>query len=228
VRDNLQYWGRVLGVPQLAARLDDVVAELALGDLLGRRAGTLSRGQAQRAGIARALLAAPDVVLLDEPTAGLDAAIAREVRGLLAGLARSGRCLVCSTHNLYEASELADDVFLLVDGRIRDHGSVEDLARRLVGRRVVSLRVDRDPRAPIERLGYLATAHGDDWLVDCPADADVGEVVAALVQSGLKVSRVREVGNPLDAIYLQITSKKGTDDVCMESGAGARSEPPVA
>jgi ABC-type multidrug transport system ATPase subunit len=227
VRDNLIYWGRVLGVAQIASQVDAVVGELALDDLLAKRAGTLSRGQSQRAGIARALLGAPDVLLLDEPTAGLDAAAGRGVRALLAGLSRSGRCIVCSTHNLHEASELADDVLLLADGRIRDQGSVDELARRLLGRRAVSLGVDRDPRAALESLGLRATRQGDDWLIDCPADLDIGQLVVAMVRDGIRVHRVREAGNPLDAIYLQLTSKKGTNDVSV-AGAGARSQPPVA
>jgi ABC-2 type transport system ATP-binding protein len=98
--DPQQQVNRVLEQIDLAARADDL-------------AGTLSKGLKQRAALARALIHRPPVVLLDEPTAGLDPASARHVRDVIAGLRRQGCAVLVSTHNLPEAEELADRIAVL-------------------------------------------------------------------------------------------------------------------
>ncbi|HXF95957.1 MAG TPA: heme ABC exporter ATP-binding protein CcmA [Gemmatimonadales bacterium] len=119
VMENLRFWGGLYGLSrdEAAARAEGLLARLGLADRAGQAVRTLSRGQLQRAAIARALLHDPSVLLLDEPFTGLDLAAAAEFRRLLAGLAGRGRVLVMATHNVEEGVELASDVAFQLNGR---------------------------------------------------------------------------------------------------------------
>ncbi|HEX9611318.1 MAG TPA: heme ABC exporter ATP-binding protein CcmA [Gemmatimonadales bacterium] len=119
VLENLQFWGALYGLRRVEAerRAVDVLTRLGLADRAGQVVRTLSRGQLQRAAIARALIHDPAVLLLDEPFTGLDLAAAAEFRHLLAELAGRGRVLVMATHNVEEGVELATDVAFQLAGR---------------------------------------------------------------------------------------------------------------
>ncbi len=119
VNEFLAFRGRIKGLrgARLAARLRDVVDQCGLGDSSRRVIGTLSRGYRQRVGLADCLLHEPEVLLLDEPLAGLDPAQVRIVRDLLQGLG-TGRCVLFSTHVLAEAEQLCHRVLILNEGRL--------------------------------------------------------------------------------------------------------------
>jgi len=116
-RENLVFTGRLHGLADPRGRAEQLLEEeglLAIGD---RRARSLSRGLAQRLSIARALVHDPSLLLLDEPFTGLDRPSADRLAARLASLREKGRSLALVTHDLMQASELADSVILLVDGR---------------------------------------------------------------------------------------------------------------
>ncbi len=130
-RENLVYFGLLYGVPR--AELDSRIRELS--DLLGlEEVGVLDKpfeemslGMKARLGLARALLADPEVVMLDEPTLGLDPASARRVRRVIRGLAEEGKTVLLTTHNMAEAEEVCDRIAFIAGGRIVAEGSVEEL-----------------------------------------------------------------------------------------------------
>ncbi len=104
---NLLTYARLSAVTDPAARVGQVLDRLGLADRASDLAAVLSKGLRQRVAIARAILHAPSVLLLDEPTSGLDPAAARDVRAIVAALAREGAAVVVCTHNLAEAETLA-------------------------------------------------------------------------------------------------------------------------
>jgi ABC-2 type transport system ATP-binding protein len=110
---NLLTYARLYGVADAPGRVREVLGRLGLADRTGEVAAVLSKGLRQRVAIARALLHAPPVLLLDEPTSGLDPAAARDVRRLVADLARDGAAIVVCTHNLAEAELLAGRIGIL-------------------------------------------------------------------------------------------------------------------
>jgi len=124
VRENLLFWASLYGVPaaERGRRAGAVMERLGLGDRADHAVRVLSRGQVQRAAIARALIHEPPVLLLDEPFTGLDLAAAAEFRRLLAELGGAGRILVMATHNVEEGVELATDVAFQVRGRFVQFG----------------------------------------------------------------------------------------------------------
>lgn len=128
VRENLRFWGSLYRVPAgvLGSRVDALAARLDLGGCLDRRVGTLSRGQTQRAAVARALIHDPAVLLLDEPFTGLDRVAAAELADLVRGFATGGspaRATILVTHNVDEGTELATDIGILKAGRLVELGA---------------------------------------------------------------------------------------------------------
>jgi len=206
VRENLLFWARILLLTDPHQRIEQALEGLRLRQLAHRRVGTLSRGEAQRVATARALMQDAKVLLLDEPTTGMDPASARGLRQLLRKLARSDRVLVVSTHNLYEAAELAEDVVLLASGRVVGRGSVPELLAQFGGRRRVLVRVVGDPRPTFRRMGVRWASASGRWLVDLERDEDVGRLVRALVEEGLDVREVAQVGGALEAVYFGLVN----------------------
>lgn len=209
VRDNLFFFAQMYGLSEDVARqrVSEVVEELQLGEFLMQAAGTLSGGQKRRANLARALLATPRVLLLDEPTTGLDPILARSVRQLLQGLAREGQLILTATHNLYEADELAEAVILIHRGRIIHRGSVEDLKGRL-GLQRVGFRTTGDPRPVFAQLGLESRLEGGLWVTEVSEEEQVSRAVSALVTSGLSVLEVRELDNPLESLFDDLTAER--------------------
>lgn len=130
-RENLVFHGRVQGVAKPEARADTLLAEEGLQDVATRRAGTFSRGMAQRLSIARALVHDPAIVLFDEPFTGLDRRAGDRLSARLRSLRDEGRAVVLVTHDLLRASEIADEAVVLVAGEValRAHGDALDPAR---------------------------------------------------------------------------------------------------
>jgi len=119
VMENLLFWAALYGVPsaERGARATALLERLGLSDRAGQPVWSLSRGLAQRAAVAKALVHDPRVLLLDEPFTGLDLAAAAELRNLLGELRGAGRVLVLATHNVDEGVELATDVAFQRQGR---------------------------------------------------------------------------------------------------------------
>ena len=126
VRENLAYFARVVGAP--AGRIDQALATVALEAHAGQLVRTLSGGERSRASLATALLAQPDVLVLDEPTVGLDPVLRRDLWRTFHQLAEGGATVLVSSHVMDEASR-CDQLVLMRDGRIVFTGSPDELLR---------------------------------------------------------------------------------------------------
>ncbi|MFZ1105537.1 MAG: ABC transporter ATP-binding protein [Hyphomicrobiaceae bacterium] len=135
VRQNLEVFGRLYGVAALGQRIEVLAGELRLADLLDRPYGKLSAGQRTRVSLAKALLNAPELLLLDEPTASLDPDTADWVRTRLEAYCRGRTAtIVLASHNMAEVERLADRVIMLGKGRIVADDTPQGLIARF-GRR---------------------------------------------------------------------------------------------
>jgi ABC-2 type transport system ATP-binding protein len=131
VRENLSVYGRLYGVPRLRETIADLAKRLDISQFLDRRFGELSSGQRTRVALAKALINAPELLLLDEPTASLDPDIADRVRTWLAEYrTRTGAAILLSSHNMAEVERLCDRVVILQQGRCVD----QDTPARLIAR----------------------------------------------------------------------------------------------
>jgi ABC-2 type transport system ATP-binding protein len=127
VRENLRYFARILDVPR--ERVEDVVKTVGLAADADRVVNALSGGQRARASLASALLGRPEVLVLDEPTVGLDPVLRRDLWTTFRELAAAGATLLVSSHVMDEA-ERCDELLLLREGRLLATGSVADIRRR--------------------------------------------------------------------------------------------------
>jgi ABC-2 type transport system ATP-binding protein len=131
VRQNLKIFGALYNVRPLKARIDELTAELDLGDFIDRQSGQLSAGQKTRVALAKALINNPDVLLLDEPTASLDPDTADWVRSHLERYRRERRAtILLASHNMPEVERLCDDVVMMRAGKIVDRGAPAELIAR--------------------------------------------------------------------------------------------------
>jgi len=156
VRQNLEIYARLYGLPQHRARIEALAADLQIGGLLDRPAGKLSSGQKTRVALAKALLNEPELLLLDEPTASLDPDTGDWVRAYLeTWRARSGATILLASHNMAEVERLCSEVLMLKAGRIVDRGSPAALVARY-GRanlEEVFLQIARRPEPRLEPVG---------------------------------------------------------------------------
>jgi ABC-2 type transport system ATP-binding protein len=131
VAENLGVYARLYGIRRRAERLAQLGADLDIGDLMHRAYGNLSAGQKTRVGLAKALLNAPELLLLDEPTASLDPDTADRMRRyLMEYKAQSGATVLLASHNMLEVERLCDDVIMMRAGRIVDRGAPSALLAR--------------------------------------------------------------------------------------------------
>ena len=128
VAQNLRVFGLLYGVRGLPARVEEVIEQFDLAPLRDTRCGVLSSGEQTRAALAKATLNRPRLLLLDEPTASLDPATARDIRAKIRGLAtRDGVAVLWTSHNMYEVEEVCDRVLFLSKGRVLLEGDPKAL-----------------------------------------------------------------------------------------------------
>ena len=186
VRFNLLTYARLQGVADPGRAVGLALEQVQLTDRADDLAGKLSKGLKQRVALARALLHQPPVVLLDEPTAGLDPASARHVRDVILGLRSEGRAVLVSTHNLAEAEALADRIAVLKTQLV-----AFDSPAALRGR-------DDGVTVTIE------FADGSKQTIDVHDLSEIPDLVSALVQSGKRIVRVEPGRRSLEDVYLSL------------------------
>ncbi len=206
VRENLEILRRLR--PGLAAReVDHSIERLGLHAYADRRTGTLSLGNAQRLGLAKALMHAPKLLILDEPANGLDPAGIVEVRELLRSLAREhGVTIFMSSHILGEVSLLADRIGIIHEGRLIEEFDVDDLEKN----RIRSLHIQaRDMAGATARLtdaGYQPRPDGEGELIltDTSALERPEDITELLVHAGVKPYRVQLEQENLERYFLRL------------------------
>lgn len=128
VEQNLRVFGMIYGVKQLQTRIDEVIGEFDLERLRKAKTGVLSSGEQTRVGLAKALLNRPRLLLLDEPTASIDPATARDLRARIADFVRRERAgVLWTSHNMYEVAEVCDRVLFLSRGKVLLEGAPDRL-----------------------------------------------------------------------------------------------------
>jgi ABC-2 type transport system ATP-binding protein len=157
VAQNLRFFGLIYRVRGLGRRIEELLRQFTLGGLRDTKCGVLSSGELTRVALAKSLLNRPELLLLDEPTASLDPAAAREIRAAIRALTRAGRCgVLWTSHNMYEVEEVCDRVLFLSHGQILLEGDPRRLPREhgVPNLEELFIRLAREPLAhPAERLG---------------------------------------------------------------------------
>ena len=202
-RQNLELLAR-LSPETLPARIEAVLELAGLKMDARRRAGQFSTGMKQRLGIAMSLLHEPELLILDEPTNGMDPAGMYEIRNLLARLSSRGVTVFISSHLLHEIEQICDRVAVLMQGRLVAEGDVADL---LGANKTVKLRV-ASPTRTVELLKQLpgcADIRSDGASVTI-AGLPSERILAHLVSNGVIPAEVKTGDSDLEAFYLQLTN----------------------
>ncbi len=197
-RAHLRWLAEAGGIPR--TRVDEVLAEVGLAGVAGRRISGFSLGMAQRLGIAAALLGDPEVLLFDEPINGLDPEGIRWIRNLMRRLAHEGRTVVVSSHVMSELEATADRVLVMGRGRLIEDASVDELTRRNGFVRVVS--PDEGLREVLVGAGAVVAEEAGGLAVHGLDAARIGDLAA---EHGLRVHELTPRRGTLEAAFMELT-----------------------
>lgn len=203
-RDNMIVMSRAAGLEN-ANRIEDLLEMVGLLTRADDKYETYSLGMKQRLAIAAALLNDPELIILDEPALGLDAAGIRQVRELLRQLKSAGKTLFVSSHLLHEVEQVCDRVAVIDHGRLTGQGEVKKLLRLATGLRVL---VDEKERAKaiLSAVEWVASVTEDDdhLVVETPWEK-ARELNALLVREGLYLSELTIRSQTLEDYFLNLT-----------------------
>jgi ABC-2 type transport system ATP-binding protein len=217
-RENLRFTARLNELDPKTAE-ERINAALERADMTyaaDRKTGTYSRGMRQRLGIADVLLKDPQIIIMDEPTIGLDPEGIRELDILIRRLAvEDGRTILISSHQLYQVQQICDRVGIFVKGKLIACGPISDLARQLESEGNFLLELDAEPRGPelealVRGIGHVSSVKKENQTLLIRSDADVrGELMKALLAGGYSPLLLRQRSGDLDEIYRRYFEKAG-------------------
>ncbi len=221
VKSYLSFVAKIKGVDSRdrKSRIDEVMEKTAIADVQDRVIRKLSKGYKQRVGLAQALVHNPDVLVLDEPTVGLDPNQIKEVRGLIKSLA-GNHTIILSTHILPEVEMTCDRAVIINRGRVVAQDTIANMTQRKRGAERLVLQID-GPNAPVR--DKLASVSGvkkvkrDDaadginrYEIECEPGRDVRrELAQAVVQNGWGLLELRAKDFTLEEVFLNLTTEEG-------------------
>jgi ABC-2 type transport system ATP-binding protein len=213
VLENLECFADLYELPEPRVRIERVLRAMDLADRARDACGVLSKGLRQRVALARALLSEPEVLFLDEPTAGLDPVAAREVHELIVGLRQRGVTIFLTTHRLEEAERLCDRVAIL-NTTLRSIGRPDELRDRLFAR-TLTVRTVAPLDEPERVFGGLPAIQSwrDDgqagYVLTVPEpEAAAPDVTRALVAVGADVISINESRHSLEDAYVELIDEE--------------------
>jgi ABC-2 type transport system ATP-binding protein len=191
--------------------LDSVISKCGLTDVTGRLIRNLSKGYQQRVGIAQALVVDPEIIILDEPTVGLDPHAIKEIRELIISL-KEDHTILFSTHQLYEASNLCDEVTIINKGKILKSGKIEDVKNDLVSGQIIHIELN-STLSEKDKSDLLSSfeitnveINANTIVINSNSKSDLrGELNKFLMQRDYSVNSLREEEIDLEQIFDRVT-----------------------
>ena len=214
VFDYLKFMADLRRVPNAEDRIDEVLEMLNLGERSDGYIGNLSKGMRQRVGLAQALVHKPDVLILDEPTIGLDPAQIIEVRNIIHDIGQEHTILL-STHILSEAQQVCNRVMIINKGKIVAEDTPEQLQKRLTGaqRFVLNIGGDADGLTSVlEKVNGVVKVTtitpGQFEIETTPGQDSRSDVTRAVVNANYNLLEIRQIGMSLEDIFLELTREE--------------------
>ncbi len=216
--ENLGYYCQIYGMPSAlkSKRIDEMLDLVELSDRAGDKVSSYSKGMRQKLALARSMVHEPDLLIFDEPTAGVDPTGQMEVRQILLNLAQRGKTIFLSSHNLDEVQRICNRIALIDQGEIKLYDELGKL-RRDMGRREViietGITTTEEARlldglvAELEALPYVTSCRREAQKLRLQLDGrgDISEIVAMLSQKSIGVEEVRKGEISLEEIYAKVT-----------------------
>jgi len=203
-RDNLRVLARYRGLPETV--VDEALARVDLGSRGGDKFKSYSLGMKQRLGVASALMGDPELIILDEPTNGLDPAGMADMRALIVDLARAGQTVMLSSHLLAEVQDICDRVGVINQGKLLSEATVAEL-RGATTLRVRGVPLDR-VLATTMRVAGEDAVHLEGEYVVVTAGADAPGLTRALVADGVDVHEVVTSERTLEEVFFEMTARE--------------------
>lgn len=211
VFDYLKFMADLRHLPDVEDRVDDAIEQVGLTERTNGYISNLSKGMRQRVGLAQALLHRPEVLILDEPTIGLDPGQVVDIRNLIKEIGKE-RTVLFSTHILSEAQAICDRVLIINKGAIVAEDTPENLQARLVGTERVSLRVRGEADGLAEKIARLKGVQAAETKADgsvefqfAPGEDVRPQVARTVISAGYDLLEMRPVGMSLEEIFLELT-----------------------
>lgn len=208
--DYLGFFAALQGHPLDKGHIRKKLSAVGLEPRPRQSIGTYSRGMRQRLGLARALISTPDLLILDEPTNGLDPRGRREIHDILLDLAGSGVGILLCTHLLDDVDRLCQRVGIIVDGRTVAEGAIADLMRGSGQLLRFRLRLNGTPPLAgddVERVSVIAR-EGEWWIVDIIPPTTPDAAWRELLFRGWPIAEIRRDGGGLEDLYLSLTERR--------------------
>jgi len=217
-RENLRFTGRLngLGGPELEERINTLLTRVDMEGAADRKTGTYSRGMKQRLGIADVLIKDPQIIIMDEPTLGIDPEGIRELMTLIRELAvKDGRTILISSHQLYQVQQICDRVGIFVKGHLIACGRIEDLGKQLQSEGNYVLELGIQPvrpelRTELEKFDSVQEVRYENDLYTLQTSKDIhSELTKTLLSEGYDIYHMHQRGGDLDEIYRRYFEKAG-------------------
>jgi len=219
-REALDIQAGLYGVPKADRRVMDILEAVGLGDKADAYSRTLSGGMRRRLLVAKALIHEPPVVVLDEPTAGVDVDLRRTLWQHMRELNRQGVTVVLTTHYLEEAEAMCDQIAIIDQGRLVACGETQGLIRKLDEKKLTVATIDPIGTLPasLQQMGALLV---DDHHLEInyrPSQARVGELLDEVRKTGLTIRDLATAEADLEELFLRLTGSNEADDLNASSG----------
>jgi ABC-2 type transport system ATP-binding protein len=214
------------GIPRPVAieRMNRLLAQLSLTDKKTAQIRSLSGGMKRRVMVARALIHDPNIVILDEPTAGVDIEIRRNIWDFFIDLNRAGKTIILTTHYLEEAEQLCDHVAIINHGQLIESSNMPSLLRRLEYEYFI-LYLDQDLCAPIQSNNCEIIKLDNKTLeVRATKSHGIGFIISQLSEQGIHVNSIRNKSNRLETLFLELTNKKPQEESADDDASGKMGE----
>ena len=168
-RETLDFYGRLFGLPARVRkmRIEALLDMAGLTAVANRPVGTFSKGMARRIGLAQALINDPDLLILDEPTTGLDPIGTRQIKDLILKLSERGKTILLCSHLLADVEDVCDRIAILYGGRIQAQGQVKDLLQQTDKKQIIT---DAISDSAVEKIKQIAQAEHADCVITSPMD----------------------------------------------------------
>jgi lantibiotic transport system ATP-binding protein len=207
-RENLEALRKILQVSK--SRIDEVLSIVRLTKDADRAVKGYSLGMKQRLGIAAAILGRPELLILDEPTNGLDPSGIHEIRDLIKSMPQQyGITILISSHLLSEIDQMATQVGIISKGQMIFQDSIEMLRNKAMAQIMIKVKDAKKAKALLLAKGFLVDVENDYVICEDMADEKVATIITILVNGGLAVYRVEEKRKSLEEIFLDLTSEGG-------------------
>jgi len=235
VREYLSFAGEIKGIPskEKKEKMNQIMETVGVQDVSKRLIKNLSKGYKQRVGLAQAMIGDPQVLIMDEPTAGLDPKQILEIRDLITELGKD-HTIILSSHILPEVSAVCKRVLIINRGRIVADDTPENLAKRLLGGSHILIRMDATEAAVSAALGKVSSIKKLEFresqesgaveaLAEAAEDTDIRrDISRALAKADIPILMMRSQDMSLEEIFLNLTTKE--DGNGTEDGSGSQGE----